>query len=127
MMLTNRREKTQIYRGRIRNKKYTQLNHNSTFSQLHIEMILQQLKKLTMATTCLRTLQKEAFVKILDSADKKILSKNTSEGDATTTSATSSLGPIVWKVLLLDASTQVMMGPLFKVSELYEHNITLFM
>ena len=80
-----------------------------------------------MVSACLRTLQKEAFVKILDNADKKILSKNTSELDVATTTGTSSLGPIVWKVLLLDATTQVMMGPLFKVNELYEHNITLFM
>lgn len=67
-----------------------------------------------MSSKCLRTIQKESFIKIIDRIDKRLL--DTSSDDK---------APIVWKILVLDASSQKIIGPLLKLNELYEHNVTL--
>ncbi len=78
---------------------------------------------------CLRSIQKESFCKILDSVDKKVQERQTEAHSASNVSLLSAcdVGPIVWKILLLDATTQKMIGPLMKANELYEHNVTLYL
>lgn len=71
----------------------------------------------------LRLLQRDNFFKILSRVDAKVGEAHLSTSSSSMMAAPES--PLVWKVLILDTTSQKMMAPLVKVSDLHEYNVTL--